>query len=128
LRGSRRLGCARAVTRGVNHADNGLNGHGFAFADLDFFEHAGGRRGNFGVDLVRRDLEQRFVALDFVAGFLEPLGDGTFKDAFAHLGHYDVDCHLRSPVVRYLLETGTIVPCPYNFDRSAMHSQEWLCY
>jgi hypothetical protein len=70
LRGSRRLGCARAVTGGVNHADNGLNGHGFAFADLDFFEHAGGRRGNFGVDLVGRDFEEGLVALDFIAGLL----------------------------------------------------------
>src|SRR5438132_10369980 len=34
-----------------------------------------------------------FVALDFVAGLFEPLGDGAFKNAFPHLGHKHVNGH-----------------------------------
>jgi hypothetical protein len=95
LRGGRRFGCPGAVTGGINYADDGLNRDGLAFADFDFFKHAGGGGGNFRVDFVGRNLEQRLVALDFVAGLFQPFRDGAFKDAFAHLGHYDVDCHLR---------------------------------
>ena len=44
-------------------------------------------RGNFGVNLVGRDLEQRFVALYFLSRLLQPLGNGSFKNRFPHLGH-----------------------------------------
>jgi hypothetical protein len=95
LRGGRCLG--RAVAGGINHAHYGLNRHGLAFADFDLLQHASGRGGNFRVDLVGRYFEQRLVALDLITRLLEPLGDGAFENAFAHLGHYDVHCHLRSP-------------------------------
>jgi len=52
LRGGRRFGCASAIAGGINHADDGLNRHGLSFADFDFFQHAGGRGGNFGINLV----------------------------------------------------------------------------
>ena len=78
---------------GVNHADDGLNGHGLAFADFDLFQHAGGGRRNFRVHLVGGDFKERLVALDLVTGLLEPLGDGAFENAFAHLRHYDVNGH-----------------------------------
>ncbi len=54
---------------------------------------AGGGRGDFGVNFVGGDFEQRLVALDFVAGLLEPLGDGSFEDRFPHLGHDDICRH-----------------------------------
>ena len=62
-----------------------------AFLDQHLRQHAGGRRRNLGVDLVGRDLEQRLVALHAFAGLLQPLGQRSFDDAFAHLGHHDVD-------------------------------------
>jgi len=80
-------------TRAVDHGDNGLDGNGLAFGNFDFFEHAGGGRRNFRVHLVGGDFKERLVALDLVAGLLEPFGDGAFKDAFAHLGHDDINCH-----------------------------------
>src|SRR6266480_1359054 len=46
---------------------------------------------NLGVDLVRRDLEQRLVGLDLLALLLEPLGDRALGDGHAHLRHDDVD-------------------------------------
>ena len=55
--------------------------------DLDVLQRAGGGRGNFGVNLVGGDFEQRLVALDFFARLLQPLGDGSFENRFPHLGH-----------------------------------------
>ena len=85
-------GADRAVT-GFNHRDHRLNRHGLAFADFNFFQHAGRGRGNLRVHLVRGNFEQWFVALDFVSGLLQPLGNGAFENAFAHLGHDDVHSH-----------------------------------
>ena len=84
-------GCRSAV--GVDQGHDGLNRHRLAFGDFDFLQHAGGGRGNLRVHFVGGDFKQRLVALDFVAGLLQPLGDGAFKNAFAHLGHDDVDSH-----------------------------------
>ncbi len=78
---------------GIDHRDDGLNGHGLPFGDLNFFQHAGRRRRNFRVDFVGGNFEQRLVALDLVAGLLQPFGDGAFENTFAHLGHDDVDSH-----------------------------------
>src|SRR6202044_191678 len=49
--------------------------------------------GNFRIDLVSRDFKQRLVALDLVAWLLQPFGDCSFKNTFAHLGHYDIYSH-----------------------------------
>ena len=57
--------------------------------NLDLGEHAGDGRGNLGVDLVGRDLEDRLVALNGVADLLQPLGDGALGDGLAHLRHQD---------------------------------------
>src|SRR5207244_2073570 len=46
---------------------------------------------DFGVDLVRRDLQQRLVGRDLLALLLEPLRDRPLRDGDAHLGHDDVD-------------------------------------
>ena len=74
-------------------ADYGVDLHGVAGLDLDLLQRAGRRSGDFGVNLVGGDFEQRLVALDFVARLLEPLGDGSFEDRFPHLGHDYVSGH-----------------------------------
>ena len=64
---------------------------------------------NLGVDFVGGDFEQRLVALDFIAGLFQPLGDGALEDAFAHLGHDDVDRQRQrsSPVLAFAAPEGT---------------------
>src|SRR5712664_2926253 len=86
----RRRGCG---ARRINHANDRLNRHGLAFADLDLLQHARGRRWNFRVHLVSGNLKQRLVTLHLVAGLFQPLGDRAFENAFPHLGHYDVNGH-----------------------------------
>ena len=97
---AQRLGAGFAARRrlrgfaiGGDSADDRIHADGRAFGDFDFLQNAGGRSGNFGVDFVGGDFEERLVALDFVAGLLQPLGDGAFDDGFAHLGHDDVSWH-----------------------------------
>ena len=87
-----RLGCSGfAVHR--DGADDRVHANGCSFGDFDFLQDSGGGRGNFGIDFVGRNFEERLVALDFVSGLLQPLGDGAFDDGFAHLGHDDVSWH-----------------------------------
>ncbi len=78
-------------------ADDRIHADRCAFGDFDFLQHAGGGRGNFGVNLVGGDFEERLVALDFVSGLLQPFGDGAFDDGFAHLRHDDVSRHDSLP-------------------------------
>ena len=80
-----------------DNADDGVDLYGIAGFDLDLLEGAGRGRGDLGVNLVGGDFEQGLVALDFVAWLLEPLGDGSFEDRFAHLGHDDVSWHWFLP-------------------------------
>jgi hypothetical protein len=80
-------------TRRVNQGHNRLNWDGLPFVYLYLPKHTRGRGRDFGVYLVSRDFEERLIALDFVAGLFQPFGDGAFKDAFAHLGHNDVNRH-----------------------------------
>ena len=70
-------------------ADDRVDRHRLALVDLDLEKRPRDRGGDLGVDLVGRDLEDRLVALDRVADFLEPLGDGALGDGLAHLGHDD---------------------------------------
>ena len=59
----------------------------------DLLERARSGRRNLSVNFVGRDLEQRLVALDRVTDLFEPLGQGSFGDGFAHLGHNYVSRH-----------------------------------
>ena len=61
-----------------------------AFRHEDLGEIAGRRRGDLGVDLVGRHLEQRLVVGDRVADLLEPADDGPLGDRLAELRHRDV--------------------------------------
>jgi hypothetical protein len=74
-----------------------LHRNGLARVDFDFFQDACCRRRNFRIDFVGRNLKKRFVALDLLARLLQPLRDCAFVNAFAHLGHDDVDSHGLSP-------------------------------
>ena len=84
---------SRGVAVSGDDAYDGVDLDGVAGFDLDLLKSAGRGRGDFGVNLVGGDFEQRLVTLDFVAGLFEPLGDGSFEDRFAHLGHDDVSWH-----------------------------------
>ena len=64
--------------------------HRLAFFHQHFFQHAGRGRRNLGVHFVGRNLKQRLIAIHVLPGLLQPLGQGAFHDAFAHLGHYYV--------------------------------------
>jgi hypothetical protein len=81
------LGGAAAAAYDCVHADRG------SFGDFDFAQDAGSGGGNFGIYFIGGDFEQRFIALHFVAGFLQPLGNCAFNDGLAHLGHDDVSRH-----------------------------------
>src|SRR6185437_4844219 len=94
-----RRSCRCGAAFGFNHAHYGIYLDRCAFLDFDLFQHAGGRRWNLGVHFVSGDFKQRLIALDFVARFLQPLGDRAFKDRFAHLGHYNISCHEFLPQV-----------------------------
>ena len=67
------------------------DGDRLAFGDEDLLDDAGAGARHLGVDLVRRDLEQRLVGLDRLAFLLQPLEDRPLGDGDAHLGHDDVD-------------------------------------
>ena len=64
---------------------------GVAGLGEDLLHHPGGGSGNLGVDLVGRDLDDRLVGLDGVAGLLGPLEDHALGDRLAHGRHGDVD-------------------------------------
>ena len=67
------------------------------FGHDDSQQHAAGRRGDLGVDLVGIHLEQRLELVDRLPFDLEPLRDGAFDDRFAQLRHDDLGRHLVSP-------------------------------
>ena len=57
-----------------------------------FDDGSGDRRGDLGVDLVGRDLDERLVGLDVVALGLVPLEDGALGDRLAHRRQRDLNC------------------------------------
>jgi len=88
---SRTGGCTRTRARAIaDDSYDRVDLYSFAFLHKDVLNDAGGRRGNFCIDLIGRNLKQRLVALDAVAFLFEPLCERTFKNAFAHLGHDDL--------------------------------------
>ena len=93
-----RGGCAGGFGAGLadHRHDDGVDGDGLPFLDLDLGQHAGAGRRDLRVDLVGRDLEQRLVAVDRFADLLDPADDGAFGDRFAHLGHHDVGGHVSA--------------------------------
>src|SRR6185437_10283815 len=53
----------------------------------DLLQDSGDRTWHLGIDFVRLDLDQRLVALDAVAGLLQPAANGPLGDRFAELRH-----------------------------------------
>ncbi len=94
LRPHARCGCGRLGSRrsafAGDHRDHVVDLDGLSRSNLDFTQHTTGRRGNFGIDLVGRNLKQRLIARNFVAHVFQPARDGAFKDGFSHLGHDNV--------------------------------------
>ena len=71
----------------VDDGDRRAGRNGLAFGDDQLANRARDRRGHFGVDLVGRHLDERFVLLDAVAGLLEPARDRPFGHRLAQLRH-----------------------------------------
>src|SRR5438046_1772128 len=65
---------------GLDLRHDGVDRDGLSFLDLDLGERAGRRRGDLGVHLVRRDLEDRLVARHLVSRLLEPAREGPLRD------------------------------------------------
>ena len=81
--------CAGRFDQRERRADR----QGLALGGDELRDHAGPGRGNFGIDLVGRNFAQRLVLLDAVALLDQPLGDGAFDHALAHLRHHYFDRH-----------------------------------
>ncbi len=60
-------------------------------AYVDLRQRSAERSGHLGVDLVRGDLDERLALLDGLTLGDVPLEHGSLGNAFAHLGHLDVD-------------------------------------
>ncbi len=99
-RGRGRSGCfggRRCAVAIADSADNCIYLDRTALGNFDVLKHAGSGRGNLGVHLIGGDFEERLVALDLVSGLLQPLGDGSLKNRFPHLGHDNISRHNSLP-------------------------------
>ena len=70
-----------------NKCHDGVDGYRFALGDTDLGHHSGGGGRNLGVNLVRRDLEERLVAVDSLTDLLVPTNNRALGDGFAKLRH-----------------------------------------
>lgn len=91
-RGGRLSGRRRSRGGGLvaDHGQTDADLHRLTLGNKDLGQYAGGRRGHFGVDLVRRYFEERLVAGDRVADGLHPSSDCSFSHRLAQLRHRDV--------------------------------------
>ncbi len=71
--------------------EHGADGHGLVGVDQDLGDRARHGRRHLGIDLVGRDLDERVIDGDHVAGLHEPLEHRALGDGIAHLGEGDVD-------------------------------------
>ena len=83
-----------------NPADDGVHHDGFALRNQDLYEMPGERRGDLGIHLVGRDVEEGIIPFDGVADRDPPLGDRPLGDALPHLGHDDVAGHESGILLR----------------------------
>ena len=88
--GARGSGRSDGLAGRADAGDDGIDGDDRTLLDQDLGEDALGGGGDFRIDLVGGDFEERLVALDGVADLLEPLGQRAFDNALAHLGHHNI--------------------------------------
>ena len=95
LRGRCRSGSGRADLRAGrrDERENGPDLHRLTLLHEDLCDDSLGGARHLGIDLVRRDLEQRLVPLDRLADLAEPLRDRSLGHGDAHLGHHDLGLH-----------------------------------
>src|SRR6267143_163880 len=72
--------CTPPPSPSTGRPDDRLHGYGLPLLHFDLRQDAGGRRRDFGVDLVGRDLEQRLVPLDGIADLLEPFAERPLRN------------------------------------------------
>jgi hypothetical protein len=77
----------------VDDRELSANRHSFVFGYRDAAQDPGDGRGNLGVNLVGRHLEQRLVGLNVLAFSLQPASDSALGDALAELWHRYGDRH-----------------------------------
>jgi hypothetical protein len=85
--------CIRACGR-IDLSEWSANSDGLAFLDQHFGNFSRGGRGDFDVDFVGSDFDERLTGLYEITGLLAPARDRTFGDRFPHLGEYDLDQRL----------------------------------
>ncbi len=91
----RRRRCIRGDRAGrEDRCEEGPDLDRLALGDEQFADDTVAGARDLGVDLVRRDLEQRLVTSNGLTRLLEPLRDRSFRHGDTHLGHHDLD--LRS--------------------------------
>src|SRR5690606_11745002 len=100
--GGRGLAAGRRLALVPDDRQFGADLDGLVLGDGDAGQDARGGRGDLGVDLVGRHLEERLVGLDALALLFEPAGDGALGDALAELGHGDGDRHVSATPSEYL--------------------------
>ena len=86
----RGAGGRRAAAR-VDHGDARAHVDGLALGHEQLADGAGRGRGDLGVDLVGRDLDDRLVRLHGLADLLAPGDDRALGHADSHLRHDDID-------------------------------------
>ena len=82
--------------------------NGVVFLRDDLSKRSGRRRRDFGVNLVRRDFEQRLVDLYRVSLLLEPAGNSALGDRFTQCRHLNGEGHVLTP--RNLLLPVAVAP------------------
>ena len=102
----RRRGCYRRNRRRrrlrtrhtlLDDRDRRTGRHRIARLDDDLRNHAAHGRRHLGVHLIRRDLDERFILLDGVADFFEPLRDRSLGNRFTELRHRNRGRHRLEP-------------------------------
>ena len=78
----------------LDHGELGAHRDRLVLVDGDAAQDPGGGRGDLGVHLVGRHLEERLVHLDALAFLLQPARDGALGDALAELRHRYGDRHV----------------------------------
>src|SRR5215813_1648618 len=78
---------------GFNFRERSADRQSIAFGSKQPNEYSRDRRRDFGIHLIRADVEDRFVAGDAIADFFDPAGYRTLSNALPHLRHLHWNFH-----------------------------------